>query len=937
MTMLTDADFLAERQILPDNVRPVHYSLNIEPNLNPKEDFRYKGQVDIELELIKDSDVIVLNTNELEISKAELKPFEADKAAVGSLPKVTDISYDTELEQATLKLDTGLRTSDMKQFVLGVEFFGYHNDKMAGFYRSQYVEEENGQKITKYMAVTQFEPTDARRAFPCWDEPALKATFDVSLTVDENLTALSNMNDVETSQVSGGKKTVRFARTPIMSTYLVAFVAAELDFVQTQTEALSGSVGGGKSVDVRVFTPRSQSSQGKFALETAKRILEFFSEYFDIAYPLPKMDLVAIPDFAAGAMENWGLVTYRTVYLLFDENQSGLMAKQRIAYVVGHELAHQWFGNVVTFKWWSDLWLNEGFATWAGWLATDHCFPEWKVWEQFVNDDYQRGLSLDSLKSSHPIEVPVKNPAEIHQIFDAISYSKGASVIRMLANYMGQKTFRDGVSSYLKKFLYGNAQTDDLWSALEDAATKNGEKSNDGTPIGQLMKSWTRQTGYPVLSVSRKDPAKKAGSLSISQDRFLSFGGSEEKSKDEKQLWFIPLQVVTSDNPTNATASVLNGKSSEVELESFSDGPNAWIKFNFEHTGFYRTHYSGELFEKIGNSIAAGHFGKSDRIGLLTDVFALSQSGHTSVSKGLELINQVQYSKEMDYVVWSEIASELASVRSVWWNEPESVVKGLEKFTQKIFGELVAKLGWEYADENESHLQQLLRGLAIGVAGKAGDEAVVSEAKRRFDLFFEEWQKQFEVKSDAEGLKITKSMSSQIHPNLRGHVFAIVVKHGTKSHYEKVMEIYKKSKVIDEKLAALGSLGAASDAQILESTLDFGLDEKNVRPQDIIYVVGSVAGNLNGRKIAWPWVKKNWSKLYERYYKSSMSLLSRIVSSTTENFGSKEHYEEVRSFFADKEVDAISRSIEQSLEKIMAHESWLSKDRENVKKWLNSA
>lgn len=251
--------------------------------------------------------------------------------------------------------------------VLAVDYVGVHNEKMAGFYKSSYEDAKTGER--KYMVVTQFEPTDARKAFPCWDEPALKATFDVTLVVPSHMTALSNMNDISTRPVEGGHlKEVKFARSPIMSTYLVAFCVGELSFVETYTK-------GTAKTHVRVFAPTGLEKQGEFALDVAARTLDFFADYFRIAYPLPKMDMVAIPDFAAGAMENWGLVTYRTVYLLFEEGVSAAKSKERIAYVVGHELAHQWFGNLVSPGWWSDLWLNEGFATWAGWLATDKLFP----------------------------------------------------------------------------------------------------------------------------------------------------------------------------------------------------------------------------------------------------------------------------------------------------------------------------------------------------------------------------------------------------------------------------------------------------------------------------------------------------------------------------------------------------------------------------------
>lgn len=367
---------------------------------------------------------------------------------------------------------------------LRISFKGEINSKLAGFYRAVY-EDPSGNK--KVMAVTQFEATDARRAFPCWDEPDKKAKFTISLQVRNHLTALSNMNEnvnvVKHISLSHeeGWKIVSFATSVTMSTYLVAFVVGEIEFIEAFTK--------NGNIPVRVYAPIGFIHQGHFALDVGVKTLDFFTEYFGESYPLPKMDMIAIPDFASGAMENWGLVTYRMTLLLFDDQSSTLKTKQQVAYVVGHELAHQWFGNLVTMQWWSDLWLNEGFATWAGWLAADHIFPKWEIWTEFVVDDLQSGLALDSLRSSHPIEVPVRDPSEISQIFDSISYSKGASVIRMLEAYLGPKVFQKGLQNYIQKHLYSNARTDDLWAALD---------ATSGKDVTQMMALWTRKIGVRV-------------------------------------------------------------------------------------------------------------------------------------------------------------------------------------------------------------------------------------------------------------------------------------------------------------------------------------------------------------------------------------------------------------------------------------------------------
>ena len=455
-----------ERVLLPDDVAPKRYDLTLKPDL---ERFTFDGSESVDVEVKTATRRIVVHATELEIHSAVLV-----RDGVSREPA----SIEANEEEETVAFVFG-ETLEPGPARLAIEFTGQLNDKMHGFYRGVY--HQDGEK--RIMAVTQFEATDARRAFPCWDEPAQKAVFAVTLVVPEDRVAVSNMPPSEVETGDDGLKTVRFADTPVMSTYLLAFIVGEFDYVETETK---------EGVTVRVYTPVGRREQGRFALDVAARTLSFFHEYFDIAYPLPKMDLLAIPDFAAGAMENWGAVTYRETAILVDPEESSAGTRQRVAIIVAHELAHQWFGNLVTMEWWTHLWLNEGFASWIEFLAVDHLFPEWDMWTQFVYSDFGRALSLDGLKSSHPIEIEVRDPKQISEIFDGISYSKGASVIRMLAAYLGADTFRSGLQRYLERHQYANATTEDLWQALAEES---------GKPVKQIMDTWTKQTGYPLLSV----------------------------------------------------------------------------------------------------------------------------------------------------------------------------------------------------------------------------------------------------------------------------------------------------------------------------------------------------------------------------------------------------------------------------------------------------
>uniref|UniRef100_A0A8C4L0C6 Aminopeptidase n=1 Tax=Equus asinus asinus TaxID=83772 RepID=A0A8C4L0C6_EQUAS len=433
---------------LPADVSPINYSLCLKPDLL---DFTFEGKLEAAAQVRQATNQIVMNCADIDIITASYAP-EGDEEI-----HATGFNYQNEDEKVTLSFPSILQTGTG---TLKIDFVGELNDKMKGFYRSKYTT-PSGE--VRYAAVTQFEATDARRAFPCWDEPAIKATFDISLIVPKDRVALSNMNVIDRKPYPDDENVVevKFARTPVMSTYLVAFVVGEYDFVETRSK---------DGVCVRVYTPVGKAEQGKFALEVAAKTLPFYKDYFNVPYPLPKIDLIAIADFAAGAMENWGLVTYRGSALFFDPKNSCSSSRQWVALVVGHELAHQWFGNLVTMEWWTHLWLNEGFASWIEYLCVDHCFPEYDIWTQFVSADYTRAQELDALDNSHPIEVSVGHPSEVDEIFDAISYSKGASVIRMLHDYIGDKDFKKGMNMYLTKFQQKNAATEDLWESLENAS-----------------------------------------------------------------------------------------------------------------------------------------------------------------------------------------------------------------------------------------------------------------------------------------------------------------------------------------------------------------------------------------------------------------------------------------------------------------------------------
>ncbi|XP_033126346.1 puromycin-sensitive aminopeptidase-like [Anneissia japonica] len=848
---------------------PQNYYLELQPDL---EAFTFKGKEVITVNVKKETSEVTLNCVDIKISSVV-------SIAGGNDIAISEISYCKEEETVTLKFVSPLPLGSAE---IHLEYVGELNDKMKGFYRSKY--EVDGKD--RYCAVTQFEATDARRAFICWDEPAVKATFDIKLVVPKSKVALSNMNITEENPHStdGTLKEVTFARTPIMSTYLLAFIVGDFDYVEDTSS---------DGVLVRVYTPINKKEQGDFALHVAVKTLPFYKDYFGIAYPLPKMDLIAIPDFAAGAMENWGLVTYRETALLVDPKNSSSSAKQWVALVVGHEIAHQWFGNLVTMEWWTHLWLNEGFASWIEYLCVDHCFPEYDIWTQFVTSDYTRALNLDALKNSHPIEVPVKNPDEIDEIFDLISYSKGASVIRMLHDYIGDKDFKTGMNQYLNKFKYLNAATEDLWESLEKSSSK---------PIGRIMTAWTKQMGFPLLKVSseQKDSSRV---LTISQTKFIA-----DQSKDEEgSLWEVPVSIVTSDNPSEVCHKFVLSKASDtVTLENLP--AEKWVKLNPGAVGFYRTHYSTEMLDALLPSIKDGSLPPRDRLNLESDLFALAKAGAASTVEALRVMEA--FESEMNYTVWCDIASNLGSLATLIAFTDYST--RLQTFVNKLFLQSYERLGWEKKKE-EGHLDALLRSLVIRIMGRNGHQPAVEEARKRFK----------EHIADV----------SVLPADLRAPVYNTVLVHGGAEDFEAMLDLFNKQELHEERERIMRSLGAVKDPQLIKKVLEFAMSDK-VRSQDTVFVIVGVTGSKTGRELAWEFLKENWSEMITRY--AGGFLLSRLVKCTTEGFVTEEKAQEIEAFFREHSAPAAERTIKQSLENIRLHASWLKRDGAAIEAWLKS-
>lgn len=840
---------------LSPDVIPVEYKVTLRPDL---EAHTFEGEEIIDIKISKATKTITLHSKDLNIAVAQLQK--------GKRTIDATISYNDENETATFSFPSLIAPGT---YQLHAVFKGILGANMRGFYKSQYVLDGK----TQTMATTQFEATDARRCIPCFDEPAQKAVFHVKLVVPINKTAISNTLPVDIKEHEAGFKTVTFAPTPKMSTYLLAFIVGDFEFTEKKTK---------NGVLVRVFATPGKKEQTRFALECAVKTLEFYEDYFDIKYPLNTLDMIAIPDFASGAMENWGAVTYRETALLVDPLHTSTRVKQWVALVVAHELAHQWFGNLVTMEWWTHLWLNEGFASYIEYLAVDELFPEWDIWTQFAFADLGAGLRLDALKHTHPIEIDVHHPNEIGEIFDEVSYSKGASIIRMLAGYIGEKNFRDGLRYYLKKHSYKNASTVHLWEAFEKISKK---------PVRKVMQNWTGKGGYPLVEITTKKDT-----FEIKQSRFLSSVISAAEIKDTT-VWPVPVKYISDRGTTHEM--LLEKKKGNMERSQ-----DLWHKFNVGETGFYRTKYDTTQLHELISPIVSGRLPAIDRLGVIRDLFVLAEAGQYETTEALDFARH--YSSETDYTVWIEVLSGLSHIYNLV--SGTSYEKAYKAYALSIIGTAAETIGWEKRT-NEDHTTTLLRSSLLFHAGMYGDKKVITHAQKLFK----------------------NKQNEPINPDLRGMVYNLVAMSGGKKEYSEIRQMFLKAESHEEQNRLLHALGSFKDSKLVCEVLHFAMT-KEVRLQDRNGIFGSVLSNESGRNIAWKFMKANWDKLIADYGEGG-HLLARLVKPLN-HFTSKKDADDIKKFFAKNKAPAGERTIEQVLEHIYSNHEWLKRDGKKIEKFL---
>lgn len=795
--------------------------------------------------------------------------------------EMTGANYDEKATTVTLAFASPLKVG---MATIKMTFKGILNGDMAGFYKSSYTNAD-GEKLT--MASTQFEALDARRAFPCWDEPAVKATFKVALVVDKHLTALSNMPEVSLLHLPGGKKRVDFDVSPIMSTYLLAWAIGEMDFVQCYTD---------EGVSIRIFSPPGRANQGNFALDAGKRALEFYNNFFQVKYPLPKLDMLCVTEFAAGAMENWGLVTYREVDLCIDEELASSQQKQRVAIVVAHELAHQWFGNLVTMEWWDGIWLNEGFAAFMEHFCVDSLYPDYHIWDQFTTGAFGAAQRLDSLRSSHPVIVPIKHAPEVEQVFDAISYCKGSCCVRMVKNVIGTDAFRTGLQTYFKKYAYGNASTDQLWAEWTAAS---------GTDIKQLMDTWTTTMGYPYLKVVSESWGPDSVDITLEQNWFLADGSA---TKEESPLWRIPVTFSTPATANAAGATVIMTEKQQTFTVAHGGGAEGWVKINQEQQTLVRVAHSTEMARRMQPALRSGALGAIDRAAVLLDSASLAKAGVAGIESVLAVLGALE--NETNVTVWGAIAGVLGQLLHFAEEMGEESHANFKRLGKRLVLNAFNKCGWD-PKSTDGHSEKLLRATVVGLLDAfASDEPTIfAEAKRRFDGHFED--------------------ASLLPNDYKVTVYKILLKSGGAEEYEAILKTFTGTEDNAIRKHAMNSLGATKDLALKARTLDWAVKSGDVKLQDFFYPISAVASDAPGAQLAWNYFKDNFSHIESMLAKASASLFDAVIMFTVSHFCTIERADEIEAFFVEHPVKSSERRIAQILENMRATGAYLNRVRDS--------
>ena len=850
--LLSVAPLACLAQRLPTNAKPEHYTLALTPDLKTA---TFTGDETIDVLLAQPSDSITLNAAQI--------TFASVTAQTASGTQTAKVSEDAQKQQATFAFPGSLPAG---RVLLHIRYSGILNGQLRGFYLSK--------TARRNYAVTQFEPTDARRAFPSFDEPAMKATFSVSLTVDKGDTAISNTNIVSDTPGPGADKhTLHFATTPKMSTYLVAFLVGDFQCMKGESDG----------VPIRACATPDKVQYTGYALKTAEFVLHYYDTYFGIKYPMPKLDLIALPDFEAGAMENFGAITYRETDFLLDAKHASLKAKQGVAGVVAHEMAHQWFGDMVTMQWWNNIWLNEGFATWMATKPVAAMHPDWNM-PQHNAVTLDNTLNLDAQAVTRTIRAEANTPDEINEMFDGITYQKGSAILHMVENYLGEQQFRKGVHNYLQAHLFGNATAEDFW---------NAETAASGKPVNRIMASFIDQPGVPLLTFN--EPAN--GKVAVAQSRFfLSPAAQRKHAADRQQSWTIPVCIKgaqTTDCPLLADA------------QGTLPVPQSPIFFaDARAQGYYRSVYPEQAYNRLAASVETA-LTPSERISLLGDAWAQVHAGKANVGRVLDLAASTR--GDADSEVLDTVESDLSTMETSLAASPAERAL-FEKWVRDTYKPELAKLG--SPAPGDSPEKEWLRADLFAIVGEIGrDPDTIAEAGRMTGEYL--------------------NNPDSVDPNLQPAALQIAAQNGDAALFDKLQHVYESANDPQRSEQALSLLAAFRNPALTDRALAFAASGK-VKNQDSLFIFSRALAGADTRDAAWQYIRGNWPAVSGQLTEMNGG---RIVSSAG-SFCSAEKATEVKQFFTTHPVHASARALGRAESEINDCEEFRSLQEANLKGWL---
>ena len=852
--LLTLSVAIAQR--LPETARPENYKLTFTPDL---ENAKFEGDETIAVSVLKPTSEITLNAVDIEFHEVTI-------ASGGTTQKAT-VASDKEKEMVVLSVGKPLAVGPA---TIHITYTGVLNSEMRGLYLGK---DDQGRKY----AASQFEATDARRAFPSFDEPDYKATFDITAVADKGQVAISNYKVVSDTPGPGEKHTVKFATTAKMSSYLAALVVGNFEYVE-------GSVDG---IPIRVYSTPGKKEMGKFALEVAEQNVGYYDKYFGIKYPYGKLDLIGLPDFSAGAMENIGCITFREVLLLIDDKQGSVDLKKTIASVTAHEIAHMWFGDLVTMKWWDDVWLNEGFATWMSSKPLQKWKPEWN----FGLDDVSGTggtLNVDALANTRPIHQAAETPAQIQELFDGIAYGKAAAVLRMLESYLGEETFRAGVNAYLKQHQYANATAEDFW----DAQAKTSKK-----PVDKIMPTWVKQAGEPIINVKAQCSGNSTN-VTVTQQRYY-FDRSKFESPND-QLWQIPVCLKGSATTGAPRCELLTKKEENLTLPGCSN----WVLANAGATGYYRVGYQPDAVRALAHD-AETKLSPAERISLQNDIWASVRVGREPVGDYLAFAQGLQ--NDRTRAVLEDVLGRIDYIGQYLPNDSDR--DSFRMWLRQFLTPIMKEVGWE-PKPNESDEQRTLRSRVLTALGQdARDPDALAEARTIAD----------------RALADPASVDHQ----LAGSALGVAAIKGDADFYDKVMAALKNPKSPEEYYAYFFTLPQFTDPKLLQHTLDFAISP-DVRSQDALQLITGVLGNQDGEKLAWDFIRRHWTEIE----KAGGPFASAQVVGATSGFCDAGMRDQVTEFFNAHKIAAAERTYRQAIERINNCIDLKSQQEPQLASWL---